>query len=255
MPATIELELDLPTVPTVYPARIHGAACALLGHPAPGEMPDFSAWPLAGHSGRARWRLGWLPARECPPAPSEVLFGDSPHRVVGHAVTGVDFADLAASPAARRADVEVLSPMFFSRNGRDLPLPDPVQMLRSPMDRWDHHAPGALRIPDDVRRALIGSVYLVDFDGGTVAGAVGARTQQTGFTGSVVLALTRGADTTTATVFAAVLRYAAIAGIGAQTGHGFGAVATRVHIRRTDQLRSPSRRRGPRSSVFAGHTP
>lgn len=242
MPATLELDLDLATVPTIYPARIHGAACALLGHPPPGGQPDFSAWPLVAHSDRARWRLGWLPAAPCPPRPTSVVFGDTVHRVVDHAVVPVEFAELAATPPARRADIEVVSPLYFSRNGRDLPLPDPEQMLRSPMDRWDRHAPPALRVPDDVRRALLGSVYLVAFDGGTVSGAVGARMQQTGFTGTVTLGLTRAADATTASVFAAVLRYGAIAGIGAQTGHGFGAVRTRLHARRTDQLGRSSKR-------------
>lgn len=252
MPAVLELDLDLTRAPTVYPARIHGAACALLGHPEPGASPDFSAWPLVGDGDRARWRLGWLPDTPCPPRPAAVTFGDTVHRVLDHAVTHVGFAELATTPPARRAEIDVLSPLYFSRSGRDLPLPDPELMLRSPLERWTRHAPPALGVPDDVRRALLGAVYLVAFDGGTVTGAVGTRTHQTGFTGTVTLALTRAADDTAASVFAALVRYAAVTGIGAQTAHGFGAVRTRLCAPRTDQLRTAAKRRGPRMGVFAG---
>ena len=75
MPATLELDLDVTVAPTVYPARLHGAACALLGHPPPGGTPDFSAWPLVAHGERTRWRLGWLPDRPCPAPPAAVTFG------------------------------------------------------------------------------------------------------------------------------------------------------------------------------------
>jgi CRISPR-associated endoribonuclease Cas6 len=252
VPATIHLDLDVTTAPTVYPARIHGAACAMLGHPAPAGVPDFSAWPLVGHGDRARWRLGWLPSSACPGIPTEIAFGERRHRVVEQTVVPVEFAELAACPPARHADIDVHSPMYFSRNGRDLPLPDPVQMLRSPMDRWDRHAPPELRIPAEVRRELLSTVYVVTFDGGTRRGSVGRRTEQTGFTGSVTLALTRTADRTAAHVFGAVLRFASIAGIGAQTAHGFGAVTPRLHDLRTDQLRDAPAAAGPRKPVVAG---
>ncbi|MBL8924635.1 MAG: CRISPR system precrRNA processing endoribonuclease RAMP protein Cas6 [Pseudonocardia sp.] len=255
MPTVLELDLDVTVAPTVYPARLHGAACALLGHPPPGGTPDFSAWPLVAHGERARWRLGWLPDRACPAPPAAVTFGSTVHRVVDHAITHVGFAELAAGPPARRADVDVLSPLYFSRNGRDLPLPDPELMLRSSLDRWDRHAPPALRVPDDVRRALLGAVYLVACEGGTVTGAVGARMRQTGFTGTVTLGLTRSAGPAVAGAFAALIRYAAVTGIGAQTAHGFGAVRTRLHRgARTDQQPEPRRRRGPRGGVSAGES-
>jgi CRISPR-associated endoribonuclease Cas6 len=52
----------------VYPARLHGAACALLegsavSHTA--QHKPFSVGPLFGDGAeRARWRPGWLPAAE-----------------------------------------------------------------------------------------------------------------------------------------------------------------------------------------------
>ncbi|MGH3947977.1 MAG: hypothetical protein ACRDSE_02480 [Pseudonocardiaceae bacterium] len=36
----------------------------------------------------------------------------------------VTFAELLATPPVRRAELHFLSPTFFARKGRDLPLPD-----------------------------------------------------------------------------------------------------------------------------------
>lgn len=47
---------------------------------------------------------------------------------------------------------------------------------------------------------------------------------QTGFLGSARIGLTKTTDHTTRTVFAALMRFAVVAGIGAQTTHGFGSV-------------------------------
>ena len=47
---------------------------------------------------------------------------------------------------------------------------------------------------------------------------------QSGYVGTIHLALIRAADTHVAGAFAALMRYADLAGLGAQTTHGFGAV-------------------------------
>ncbi len=114
--------------------------------------------------------------------------------------------------------------MYFSRNGRDHPLPDPGLMLRSAAIRWNQHAPSVLSVPDEALRELTGLLYLADFDGGTVRAPVSATMHQTGFVGDVHLALVRAAGRASRVTFAALVRFAAMAGFGAQTTHGFGAV-------------------------------
>jgi CRISPR-associated endoribonuclease Cas6 len=224
VPAILDLVLDLPEQPEVYPARMHGAACSLFGHPEKNGRPRFAVSPLVDIGGRAAWRLGWLADEPCRRNIRSVLLGDTVHPVVDLAVHEWSFAELAVAPATRRADIEIQSPMFFSRNGRDHPLPDPVLMVQSLAGRWNHHAPDPWVIPQETLRDLLAAVYLVDMEGCTAAGAVGRRTDQTGFVGDVALGLTRDADDLTAALFTTLLRYAEIAGIGAQTGHGFGAV-------------------------------
>lgn len=250
MPATLDLALALPpgSVPGIYPARIHGAACTFLGHPPPGGRPRFSAWPVVDAQDAVRWRLGWLAADACPRPPSVVMFGEAALPVLDHAVVEVGFAGLAAGPPVGRARIEVVSPMFFSHSGRDIPVPDAERMLRSVLDRWALHAPDGLRVPEHISRSLLDTVYVAEFSGGTSRGAVGARTWQTGFTGTVTLALTRKADTDVRATFAAMIRYAAVAGIGAQTAHGFGAVRTTLVRNRpgTDQPVGARKGRGAR---------
>ncbi len=48
--------------------------------------------------------------------------------------------------------------------------------------------------------------------------------RQVGFVGEAELRLLKTASAGTAELFGALMRFAAIAGIGAQTTHGFGAV-------------------------------
>jgi CRISPR-associated endoribonuclease Cas6 len=113
--------------------------------------------------------------------------------------------------------------MYFSRNGRDLPLPDPVLIVRSALTRWNVHAPPPLAVEPDLGTALISSVYLREHCGQSRQAPVSATMTQTGFVGTAELGLTRVADERVERVFAALMRFAAIAGIGAQTTHGFGA--------------------------------
>jgi CRISPR-associated endoribonuclease Cas6 len=262
VPAILDLVLDSTDRPELYPARMHGAACALLGHPEPNGRPRFSVSPLVDHGDRMAWRLGWLADSPCRRTIRSVLFGDTVHPVVDLHLTEWSFAELATSAPTRRADIEIHSPMYFSRGKRDHPLPDPVLIIQSLAGRWNHHAPEQLTLPPNALKALLAEVYLAGMDGRTVAGAVGHRMRQTGFVGDVTLALTRDADNATAALFTALLRYADIAGIGAQTGHGFGAVrATPRQSQarpdhpgrtRTDHLPEAPDRPGPRNSVCRG---
>jgi CRISPR-associated endoribonuclease Cas6 len=118
--------------------------------------------------------------------------------------------------------------MFFSRNGRDLPVPEPVLMVRSLVSRWNAHAPAELAIEDDTVRQLADGVYLAGMRGGTEQVAVTPQLRQLGFVGTAELGLLRTVSAHAGEVFGALMRFAAIAGVGAQTTHGFGAVGVTI---------------------------
>lgn len=258
MPAIVTLDLMPHPDLQVYPARLHCAVCSLLEtateeHHA--QRKPFSAGPLAvvDRPARvARWRLGWLADAAPTLAPHSVRFGPHPCPVVRCDIRDVPFAELAAAPPAWSADLEAISPLYFSRNGRDHPLPDPVLMLRSAADRWNAFAPCLLAVPADLVDTLLGTVRLAAMDGRTVATPVTATMQQTGYLGTARLALGRDATPAVATAFAALTRFADIAGLGAQTTHGFGAI--RLHRlntappTRTPYRSTPPTPKTPRSS-------
>lgn len=60
--------------------------------------------------------------------------------------------------------------------------------------------------------------------GGTVTAPVTAGRDQVGFTGTAGLELLRRTDPDVRVVFGALMRFAELAGVGAQVTHGFGAV-------------------------------
>jgi len=226
MPAVIELELAHQPGLVVYPARLHGAACALLEPPNrdhTAQQKQFSAGPLVDLGGRIGWTLGWLASQQPPPLPTTVRFGQTSSPILAHRIEDSSFATLAATAPAWSAELEAVSPLFFSRNGRDHPLPDPVLILRSALNRWNHHAPSVLTVNDPAAHALLAAVHLADMQGRTVRANVSATMDQLGFIGTVRLALSQKADSPTAILFAALMRFAAIAGLGAQNTHGFGA--------------------------------
>lgn len=227
MPATITLTLDLTERPRIYPARLHGAMCTLLedldaDHGR--QHKPFAAGPLRDAEEGTRWRIGWLGEQQPPQLPDSVRFGDVSCPVRGVQYESVGYAGLAQTKPARHAQIETLSPLYFSRNGRDHPLPDPVLIVRTLTQRWNAHAATALAIPEETLHALTDTVILHDMAGETVRTPVSATMKQIGFLGTVRLGLTKAADRDTQTLFAALMRYATMAGIGAQTPHGFGAI-------------------------------
>ncbi|MGW0359280.1 CRISPR system precrRNA processing endoribonuclease RAMP protein Cas6 [Nocardia nova] len=227
MPALIEFFLDHPPDLDTYPARLHGAACALLETPSTdhsGPVKHFSTAPLVFTPYGTRWRLGWLDAGPPPSLPSAVRFGETVCAVVDQRIGVRSYHELASLAApARSVQFSVGSPMYFSRNGRDHPLPDPVLVARSLVTRWNRHAPEEVRIEDATVRDLLQHLYLSDFEGHTVRARATYSSQQTGFLGAFTLALPAAAPQATYHVLAALARYAEIAGIGAQTTHGYGA--------------------------------
>lgn len=233
MPTLLTLRLTEPTGSPPFPAHVHAAACGLL------EAPDadhtaqhkpFAVGAPVAERGAVTWRLGWLPDAALPAGwpPQQLRLGGSVCRVTQAQQQPQPFAALAASGPVTRVQVRFLTPTYFSRNGRDVPLPDPVLVLRSLTQRWNAFAPAALAIDEGLGRELLGTVVLTDADVHTVRVQVGRDAWQTGFVGDTELALTRTASPTIGAIFAALLRYAAVAGIGARTTYGFGEVSPQL---------------------------
>lgn len=228
MPGTVVFDLEGPEPAAAHPARLHGAACALLELPAADHRAQdqpFAVRPLVADGKGARWRLGWLPEGHPPIRTVDtVRFGPTRRRVRGFTIAITSFGRLATGGSTGTADLRMLSPTFFSRNGRDHPLPDPVLIIDSAVRRWNLHAPADLRVPDAEHRALRSRIVLTDFEGRTERGPVTFTMQQTGFVGTVRIALPRSAERSTRYLLAALMRFLDVAGVGAQTTHGFGAL-------------------------------
>jgi CRISPR-associated endoribonuclease Cas6 len=85
-----------------------------------------------------------------------------------------------------------------------------------------------IRVSDDDARAVVAAVFLDAVAGSTRRVAVGPGLWQVGFVGEAELRLLRSAPDAAGAVFGALLRFAEIAGVGAQTTCGFGAVEVTV---------------------------
>lgn len=228
MPTLLTLRLAEPETPP-YPVHLHAAACRLLEPPGvdhTAQRKPFTVGAPVAEDGTVTWRLGWLPDLELPAAwpPEELRLGGSSCRVIDARTRHQPFAALAASRPVTRGLVRFLTPTYFSRNGRDVPLPDPVLVMRSLAQRWNVFAPTGLDLDDTQCKALLSAVLLTNTDVHTVRVQVGRDSWQTGFIGDAELALTHTATPHVGAVFAALLRFATIAGIGAQTTYGFGEV-------------------------------
>jgi CRISPR-associated endoribonuclease Cas6 len=231
MPARIDVVLAHKPELEVYPARLHGAACAWFEHQDSdhSQRKTFSVGPLTGNATESRWTLGWLGDANPPPVPDKVTFGESMAVVVDSTVTPIRFAQLASAPPAALIDFEIVSPMFFSRNGRDYPLPDPVLVTGSLAASWNRHAK-QVQIGAELLEELARCVYLADMDGYTARAPVSYSVKQVGYIGTFTIGLTAVASHECRSVLAALARFAPVSGVGASTARGFGACdAVRVH--------------------------
>jgi CRISPR-associated endoribonuclease Cas6 len=238
MPAALTVRFD-PLAQIPAPRQVLGAAAGLFetihsDHHA--TVKPFAAGSFVDDGAGTAWQLGWLGDDGLPPGwpPGEVRFGGEVRRVTGFGGEVHPYAVLARAGAARRARLRILTPMFFSRNGRDLPLPEPVLVVRSLLARWNAYAPAAVQIGDDDARAVVGGVFLDSMAGRTTRVTVSPQLHQVGFVGEAELRLLRSAPQTAAEVFGALMRFAGIAGVGAQTTCGFGAVDADVSPRRAE---------------------
>ena len=134
MPSRIVLTLDHSA--GAHPIHVHGAACALLEHPGSRHhavQKPFAATPPAG----GRWRLGWLTDT----APrldgvTAVTFGARTIGIRSLAVQATTFAALADAEPVHRAELRMISPTFFRRQGADHPVPDPTLIVDSAVRRY-----------------------------------------------------------------------------------------------------------------------
>ncbi len=89
--------------------------------------------------------------------------------------------------------------------------------------RWNTHAPAPVRLPDDQVKALLGAVVLSAHDIGSQPVDLGPA-ERIGFVGTCVFGLAGPHDPALATLLGVLTRFAAYAGVGAQTTHGLGHV-------------------------------
>ncbi|HEU0089323.1 MAG TPA: CRISPR system precrRNA processing endoribonuclease RAMP protein Cas6 [Pseudonocardiaceae bacterium] len=197
MPTNLILRIAEPPVPP-YPAHLHGAACELFeqaGADHTAQHKPFAVGAPLAEDRVVTWRLGWLPDTALPPSwpPQQLRLGESTCQVLDARTRHCSFAMLATSRPVARALMRFVTPTYFSRNGRDVPLPDPVLVLRSLLQRWNTFAPPSLVIDDDLAKALLSAVLLSNAAINTVRVRVGRVAWQTGFVGDAELGLTRTA--------------------------------------------------------------
>jgi|GEM_PF-983050 len=245
MPATVMIRMErVPFAPS--PSQLHAAASGLFEGPGVdhhGSVKDYAVRPPSLVDGLTVWPLTWLGRRDLPEGwgTSSVRFGACERPV--RAVECMRWLPSELYPVrpVRRADVATVSPLFFSHNGRDLPLPDPSRITRSLIERWNSCAPDlSVGVADG--QALMNTVFLDDMRGGVRRTAVSAERRQVGFVGTFRLRLPRAAPEAVGWLFGLLMRFAALAGVGAQTTHGFGAVDVAL-----DGDRLPARPAGDRS--------
>lgn len=216
--------------------RLHGLACALLegegaDHTA-GAKP-FTVWPLRstapGRSGlpaQLLLRLNWLPDTPVPANHQrrpELRLGGTTLQILRRHERAVPYAALAAAPASSRVVLRFHTATYFSRNGRDFPLPDPILVFQSLARRWNAHCPEPLRIEAELTDRLLSELVVSAAQVETTAHAAAHRQERVGFVGQVEFALLRGTGDTRATL-AALAASAPYLGVGAQTTRGFGVV-------------------------------
>lgn len=255
MPARLELTLIHPDSKEQYPARLYSAARAIFGAEPDVRGPLFEAFAVApltaGAPGRFHWELGWICSAPPPSMPGSVRFGHVECRVLDVRVVERSFADLAAGPPVGSVELDVISPLYFSREGRDHPLPDPVLIVQSLLRRWNAFAPPELTIDRVTAKALLGSVRVTGMAGATPRTNLTLTTEQIGFVGQVRLAVEPGVDAAVTRALRTLAEFAPISGIGAQTTHGFGA----CRMRSAWAGREPARRLAARGGAHEWRSP
>jgi CRISPR-associated endoribonuclease Cas6 len=240
MPTIIEMRLKANWAVRPDTRQLHGLACALFeqsGDSHTGQEKPFAVSPLQPSPGGSpdEWtcRAAWLPD-SLPPAgalEADVIrvghvscaVAETTHRRVTHAA-------LASSAPAREVTVSFGSPVFFSRNGTDIILPDPRLIAGSWRRRWNASLPdgGALAIGDGAWTQAHRLLGLDAFELRTSTRDSGHDRERTGFTGTATLRLAGNAPMAARQILGTLARFAEFCGTGAQTTHGFGVTALKA---------------------------
>ena len=242
------MEVTLLAEPSLRPTphQLHGLACTLLegdGADHTGQNKPWTVWPLRAAPAstvRSRepgreplvLRMTWLPDDDPPlvagALPDQVRLGSRFATVLDARTRQASYAQLMDAPPARRAELTFHRPTYFSRSGRNLPLPDPVLVVASLARRWNEFCPGDLRLPEGEVTQLRRAVMLADFSGHTERVDRDPTATRSGFVGEATLTLPRSCSDGVARRFAALCTAAEHLGVGAGTTSGFGVVTARV---------------------------
>jgi CRISPR-associated endoribonuclease Cas6 len=230
MPTVIDLVIDR-HIPGHTPDQLHGLACALLegdGVDHDSGIKPFTVWPLRQDPDGQVLRLTLLgnDDQSGRPIPDRMRLGSQVFEVRQRRDLFVPFASLVGGPLIRQARLSFETPTYFSRNGRDLPLPDPVLVFRSLLNKWNLHAPDHLDIGEAIARDLLDRVVVLDADVHTLSTEAAHRARRTGFVGTVGFSVGSCSDEI-AGAFTALVRAAEYLGVGAQTTRGFGVTIER----------------------------
>jgi CRISPR-associated endoribonuclease Cas6 len=144
----------------------------------------------------------------------------------------ISYQALHKLPPLWEADLRFLSPIYFSRSGRDYLLPDPALIVRSLVTRWNKQVEDEpeLVIDEEAARELGRRIVLKAHELYTVRVTSADGRGRTGFMGQARLGL-RTAErrspegVAAARLLATLCAFVPYCGLGAQTTHGLGAVA------------------------------
>lgn len=236
MPTIYDLEL-LPVrgqtsrEPTPY--QIHGLVCGLLAEDDEQHSAQEKLWSIRppavlgkGWQIQVVWHsdLATPPVREA--GDGSVRLGAIHYEVVSLTSTRLPLQALMLG-SADRADLEFVTPAWFSRSGSEYPLPDARLIYRGLGLRWaaiDQF--GSLLAPEALEE-VAGQVRITRFSGETRQFQLG-KARRTGFVGRARYALPRGSDSRVREAFGALTQLAPLVGVGAMTTHGAGCVEVEV---------------------------
>lgn len=229
MPTQWTLTLTPPPTSPVDPRHLHALACRLLETPATDHTAPTKPFTAAldGHHLVLSLLDDFAFPENLPFSPgTTVRLGPHTFRCSPHNHRSDPYARLAACPPAVKARVDFITPAYVKRSGRQLPLPDPELLLAGLARRWTALSP--LPLPSAAVAESLGAVHLARHDTRTRLFGQGSA-QRVGFVGSAVFGLGERPSLSARRVFAALWSFAAFAGVGAQTTHGFGHVNVRLH--------------------------
>jgi CRISPR-associated endoribonuclease Cas6 len=172
-------------------------------------------------------QLGLLSAQLCDtlsPLLSELQgqplrLGKYTYTVTQVSQTTQSYAVLLETPGSADAALHFVTPTFFRRSGSNYPLPEPLLVFGSLIQRWNQFAPQP--VPDDIANALMSRLTIRYLNLNSVTSSAHART--VGCVGRITFHLPK-ATLSERQWLSALSQYSRYAGVGAKTTLGFGLV-------------------------------